>query len=325
MVSDVCCREASASAPGTNPASRRCRQTGVGAACAHPGAACAKPACLQPRMAWLLACAARHTQHCCLSWSLSAAARTRSVRHAGAPPACAARKGCSLTTRAFAAPASPLTALPALMLPPARRASRRTLLQAAAATRPHFCTWTARRAPASRGGCCPPWPGPWRPCILACCTANAHCTCGLGFFRLLCWVCAPVFESRSSLFCLPCSPGLFDPYRGPCAQCGSNGKCSRCNEGHYLDASKTCKRARVCALAMAECTPFWNPAHASLHAQPHLHAPAHTNIHRVPTPSCLPCPHTACATCCRNQVPQPPVPLPHPILDTHPPPFCSLR
>ncbi|KAL4421092.1 hypothetical protein ABPG77_009619 [Micractinium sp. CCAP 211/92] len=40
--------------------------------------------------------------------------------------------------------------------------------------------------------------------------------------------------------CKPC-PGLFDPFNGPCTQCGSDGKCSRCSEGHYMDASKTCK------------------------------------------------------------------------------------
>lgn len=84
------------------------------------------------------------------------------------------------------------------------------------------------------------------PCLTLNCAACANAT--------TCTACKPadfaassgsnqaplLYLDRKTGTCKPC-PGLFDPYRGPCAQCGSNGKCSRCNEGHYLDASKTCK------------------------------------------------------------------------------------
>lgn len=36
-------------------------------------------------------------------------------------------------------------------------------------------------------------------------------------------------------------PSLFNPFNGPCRECQGS-KCTRCNDGHYLDAAGACQR-----------------------------------------------------------------------------------
>ncbi|KAL4458156.1 hypothetical protein ABPG75_013021 [Micractinium tetrahymenae] len=79
------------------------------------------------------------------------------------------------------------------------------------------------------------------------CTATRTLTCQT--FNSLAPNSEMLYLNHKTGMCTAC-PGLI--YQGPCKTCGPDGKCAKCNDGHYMNNQGLCKSASWAGLAKIE-------------------------------------------------------------------------